>query len=61
MKLQTCHLNMTGRGDPFDFNDIYTKLGADGLVHKPMKAQEVKKPTHNYTGGHGDKIVLGKT
>lgn len=34
---------MTGRGDPFNFNDIYEKLGADGLVHRPMKMSEQKK------------------
>ena len=42
---------MGSRGDPFDFNDIYSKLGADGLVHKPMKAQDaVKKPIPQSTG-----------
>ena len=33
----------TGRGDPFNFNDIYAQLGADGLVHRPMKMAEQKK------------------
>ncbi len=29
------HSNMSS-GDPFNFDDVFTKLGADGLVKKPM-------------------------
>jgi hypothetical protein len=38
---------MSRKGDPFNFDDIYSKIGAENMVKKPMAG--AKKPVEHAT------------